>query len=436
VGRGIVQRVRLIPKEDVHFEFLQYLDAMGVRHAVLHGWESLALGPVSDVDIVVAAKDLQRLEAGLCARYRILMMFHYEASSFGFALARQGGASASPFIADFTTDYRWRGRIFFSGDELLQDRRKWKGIWVVGPGDEFAYLLVKRIYEKGQIPEPQKRRIEELAHGLGPEAREMAQRLFGDKAGGQLIDWILAKEWNDVEGAIPRLQRRLRWQTMKRDPLNPLRYWIPELWRRGQRWRYPTGVSVAVIGPEGEKKSTLLCLLKEMLPTAFRRVAVLHQEPAPIDRLYRRLASKLRFIWHVRPLLVRSTLVLLDWDEEQVLGNLSNGDKAASDSVARHIAPEPDLLIVMGSSLESLREIKNTAFWQEAKKSLPALPSERPRIFLLDGRLPAEEMARHASCVLSDYLGERYLKRRNIWFSCQVTRAMTERQMLGYRELL
>ena len=67
-------------------------------------------------------------------------------------------------------------------------------------------------------------------------------------------------------------------------PLNPLKYWIPEIKRIWRRWRYPTGLWVAVLGQDGAGKSTLIENLREELKGAFRRTNVFHLSPGLLPR--------------------------------------------------------------------------------------------------------------------------------------------------------
>ena len=376
-------------RRNVYLDFLDHLNAAGVRYAILHDWEALAKGKTSDVDLVLAAEDLSRFEASLHARYRILTMLHYEVSGYGFVLAPKDHDLDSAFIADVATDYRWHGRVFFTARELLQSRQQWSGFWVVAPRQEFAYLLVKKIYEKGTVPEHQRRRLGKLAQELGPEAISVVSRLFGKAWGKRLGGWIAQGQWAEVETHVTQLRGSLRRQVAARDHFNQLKYWLPEIRRIWQRWRYPTGLAVAVVGPDDSKRNKLVEHLREALPGVFRRSAILHgipglytwkEGPAPapgapqkpflpawlswLRHLYCRLDFTLAVLFRVRPLLVRSTLVLYGGRSEDLLATQ------------------------LGCSFT----------------------------IYLDGSQCVEEVARTVRDVLSDYLCRRYLNRRHVWF--------------------
>lgn len=287
---------------NIYLDFLDHLNASRVCYAVLHGWESLPRGEVSDIDLILSVSDLERLKASLKERYRILNILHYEASSFGFVLIPKNADLSSIFVADISTDYRWRGRIFFNDQELLKDRRLWNGYWVVGQAEEFAYLLVKKIYEKGSVPDHQRTRLSELAQNLSSEAARITRRLCGPAWGRWLYSSISIENWAAINEQIPRLRRSIGLQAFKRNYLSPFRYLLGEIGRWWNRWRNPTGLLIRLSEPPERGKDSLVQQLQRTFGKAFRRVAVFDCAATSTAWL---------FPLKVRLLLVKSTLVIL-----------------------------------------------------------------------------------------------------------------------------
>jgi thymidylate kinase len=436
-----------MPVYNIYLEFLDYLNAIGICYAILHDWELVVQGKVSDLDLVVARDDLQRLEAALHQQYRILTMFHYEASSFGFVLAAKDRDAASFLIADFTTDYRWRGRIFFTDEELLQERRQWRSFWVVGLRQEFAYLLVKKIYEKGTVPAHQRVRLKELMQELDQEAHTVVSRLFGEVWEKKVIDWVGRERWLELEASIEPLRRSLRRQVVKRNPLNPLCYWLPELQRLWRRMCYPTGFFIAILGPDGAGKSTLVHHIEATFLRAFRRTALFHLRPGvmgwkgangpvtdphakPPHPLwlsllkvpYYLLDYSLGYLIKLLLKLVRSTLVLFDRYYDDLLVDPRRyryGGPQWLIRLARCVIPKPDLFLILDASEDQLLLRKCEVSPEELRRQRAAywrLAMEVSNAVLLDGSLPADEVARNASEVLLEFLHERYCKRRHLWF--------------------
>src|ERR1019366_6531495 len=101
------------------------------------------------------------------------------------------------------------------------NRHRWQNFWVVGPEEEFTYLLLKKIYDKGTIPEHKRARLQLLARHLGPNASGLTARHFGKSCGEQLSKWVLDRESREIETRIQQLKNALRWHTLKRGLLNP-----------------------------------------------------------------------------------------------------------------------------------------------------------------------------------------------------------------------
>ena len=135
------------------------------------------------------------------------------------------------------TDYRRDGRVFCSADELLTGQRQWQGLWVSAPEMEFGYLLAKKALQ-GAITAQQQPRLQKLQQELGTKAEAITQRLFGSRLGKRVTQWMTTGNWAALECHLPRLRRALLWQALWHDPLNLLRYAVPEGARMWRQWRY------------------------------------------------------------------------------------------------------------------------------------------------------------------------------------------------------
>jgi len=136
------------------------------------------------------------------------------------------------------TDDRRDGRVCGSTDELLTGQHQWQGLWVSAPEVEFGYLLAKKALQ-GAITTQQKSCLQELQQKLGVKAEAITRRLFGSRLGERVTQWIRIENWTALEGHLPRLRWALLWQALWHDPLNFLRYLVPEGTHRWRQWRYP-----------------------------------------------------------------------------------------------------------------------------------------------------------------------------------------------------
>jgi thymidylate kinase len=422
--------------------------ASDIRYCVLHGWQSADGSFGSDLDIAVNAEDLSILERMLrkYEKGRIVQLLQHEASGHYFVLAVRGGGRVGFVEIDAACDYRRDGCVFLGSDQLLDGRRRWNELWVAAPDVEFRYLLTKKVL-KGRVPERHRKRLGKLVEELGSEARSIAYRQFGQRRGEAVISWVSGGTWNGFEANMSCFKRALLWQIVRRDPLNPVRYWMPELRRRWNRWWHPTGLFVAVLGPDGAGKSTLVQHLQENLGGAFRQTQVLHLRPGIMGRKrtsgpvtnphgrpphplwfslfklpYYFLDYSLGYLLKVRPRLARSTLVLFDRYYDDLLVDPRRYRYGGPMGFARLVGkfiPKPDLLLILDLHQERLLARKREISPEESKRQQEGyrrLATEVPNAVLLDGSLDASEVARCASEAILDYLHQRYLERRHLWF--------------------
>lgn len=402
----------------------------------------------SDLDIVVAPGDLPKLEKALLGaeRGRLVNLLQHESTCYYFVLAVPEGNGVRFLPVDAATDYRRDGRVWFSAEELLTGRQQWNGFWVASPEVEFMYLLVKKIL-KQNLPHRARDRLRKLAEDLGPQADEEAGQLLGKTWGPQVLEWLRKGEWEALEGNLTTLKKVLKRERLRRDPLNPLRYWGPEILRIWRRWCYPTGLLVTVLGPDGAGKSTLTEGLQREMTGAFRRTTVFHLrsglfrkkgDGGPVTdphgkppRSFWTSLLKLVYYWldytlgywlKIRPALVRSTLVLFDRYYDDLLIDPKRyryGGPMWAARWLRRLIPRPEVFLVLDVPVEKLLERKREVEPEELQRQVGAyrrFALNTPNALLLDGSRPPEEVLHQARDVLVELLHERYLKRRPRWF--------------------
>ena len=350
---------------------------------------------------------------------------------------------------DAATDCRRDGRVFFSAGELLVDRGQWQGLWVSAPEVEFGYLLVKQVL-KGALTTQQKPRLQALLQELGDKAGVITQRLFGSRLGERVTQWIATENWTTLESHLSRLQWALLWRALWRDPLNLCRYWLPEGARLWRRWRYPTGLCIAVLGPDGAGKSALIEHLRADLASAFRRSEVFQlrldilrqpRDDGPVTAPYTRpphplwlsllklpcyvLEYSLEYALRVRPRLVQSTLVLFDHYYDDILVDARRyryGGPPGLVHWLQRAIPRPDLFLILDASAGPLRQRKQELPGAELRRQCldyRQLAAALGNAYVLDASQPPAEAARQAHSVILDFLHERYLQRRHLWFGTE-----------------
>jgi hypothetical protein len=202
------------------------------------------------------------------------------------------------------TDDRCEGRVYGSADALLTGQHQWRGLWVSAPEVEFGYVLAKQALQ-GAITTQQKSHLQALRQKLGAKAEAITRRLFGSRLGARVTQWIRTENWTALECHLPRLRRALLWQALWHDPLNLLRYSLPESTRLWRQWCYPehyqTGPGVPPHQPrQGRSRLrrragllllALVCMTAGCTGSRTRETAAFTRPPAPKKTAINRASS-------------------------------------------------------------------------------------------------------------------------------------------------
>ena len=199
-------------------------------------------------------------------------------------------------------------------------------------------------------------------------------------------------------------------------------------WSRSIRnWISPPALFVAVMGPDGSGKSSVIAEYMRAVGPAFAGTACFHLRPrllrgssdgrtdntdphGQIPRGALMSAAKLLFLWadyllgyclRVRPLLVRSTLVVFDRYYQDLLIDARRFRYGGPRWLARLVAkliPMPDLMLVLDAPAHLLQARKQEVSAQESARQAEAYramansPALRERAILVDAARPLEQV--------------------------------------------
>jgi thymidylate kinase len=373
--------------------FLAFLGSRRIEYCVVGDVRRLPAEIHSDIDIVVDPRALQHLPTDLlefCAgnELQLVQCLRHEVDAFYFVLSWLGDGGRPNFLhLDLCADYCRGGALFLTARELLAGRVEAvasngtpKGFFVASPSRAFIYYLLKRV-DKASLDERHGEFLSAEWHRDPVAALEGVHRFWTGAHARTIAEAADTGRWGMVVAALTELRRELR-----RRARRPHRGLGPELARRLGRVLRPTGVLIAMVGPDGSGKSTLAEIVVRDLAPAFRRTRSVHFRPqvgrrhapgAPVTdphgqpsrgffgsvakAAYYLCDFVVGYVWQVRPHLVRSTLFLFDryvYDLEADSKRFRYGGPRSVLGIVRRFTPQPDLVILLDAPPDVLRARK------------------------------------------------------------------------------
>lgn len=429
------------------------LNAMEIEYAAISGYADYPEAISSDLDIV-AGKTAKTLLSALLQQAasrsgaRLISRLRYHNGQTYIFTLQQGGEVASLWC-DTTTECRDEDRIWVSSEDFLQDRRlDSRNFFKAEPITLFRYHLIKKI-AKGSLSDLQGCELSSVYSECSAAADTHLQRIFSEQSAKLLRAALVSGQWSDVQANLPALRREL----YDRTPLASFQlramYRLREAVRKLYRVCVPTGICVAILGPDGSGKSSVIEHYLSALGPAFRNTACFHLRP----RLLRGSAAgltintdphgqkprgvlastaKLLYLWAdyalgyyfcVRPLLMRSTLVVFDRYYQDLLVDAQRFRYGGPRWLARlvgRLIPMPDLLLVLDAPADVLQARKQevpaaeSARQAQAYRDVAAGSSVRGRAVLVDAARPLDQVVDQCTDQTLDILAKRTASRLHL----------------------
>ncbi|HVK56771.1 MAG TPA: hypothetical protein VM532_17305 [Burkholderiales bacterium] len=426
-------------------ELFRFLDEQSIAYCVVGDSRTFPHQINSDIDIVIDQRALPTLPEKMlrfCATHdiKLVQCLQHEHNARYFVLSWLDAHGNPAFlIPDICGDYYRRGRLFLNAEELLagrvaalDDQGRPKGFFVASPAMEFIYYLLKRI-DKQSLDDYQGSHLSAQWRMDPIGAVMQVQRYWIAGAGaGVLARAAEADNWKVVRETLPWLRLSIH----KHLPFS-IKAWAAETWRKVNRVMQPSGLVVAFVGPDGSGKSSVIEACGRVTAPAFRRVSVMHLRPrmgssgtakavsnphgeAPRGQLaslmkifYFALDYAAGYGWKVRPLLVRSTLILFDRYYHDMLVDplrYRYGGSMQLARLARRLIPPPDLWIVMDAPADVLQARKREVSPEESARQREAYLhffENEKNVVVLDASQPLSQVVSKGSAAILNRLAQR-----------------------------
>lgn len=444
--------------EDFLSNLFGALDSNRVRYCVLHSWGELPRNLSSDLDIAVHPEDAEQLASVFLVLrgrgYRLVQVLNYSGGAYYFVFFWFDGSVIRSAALDVIFEHRRGGLVVSSGETLVSGRRKQGMIWIPAPESEFSYLLAKKTW-KGRASAQQVLRLKTLVEELGrSRAEDLAGELFLGNLRKRIVGAIVSGQ---VNGIFTEL-RRQTWRTsLIRNPFKLLEYLLSDGVRRVRRWFQPTGLFIAILGPDGSGKSSLVQELIQAVGPAFRRRRIFHWRPMLLWRRKTQVDttqphsrppnggwwSSARLVAHLldywlgycltmRPLLARSGLVVFDRYFHDMIADPKRYRFGGPPYLVRLVSrfvPKPDLVFILDAPVETIICRKQEVPLEELARQRQVylqLATSFAHSRVIDSAAPRSRMIEETTEAVGDYLAQRFGRRHAHWLALSASVIRTD----------
>ena len=426
-------------------EVCDLISDMGIDY-VLVGEDVRRLTEVidSDVDIVISKKTLKQIDhimqvisQNVCAK--LIQYLRHEAHAHYYVITWINDEIHHFLRLDFCSDYIREARQLITSEELLIDRQQdhTSGFYTPSSRKNLIYYLLKKA-DKGIIDQSQFNFILSLYKDCDQSFLHELCQFWPKSKVKDICNLLGSNSFNDLQSKIKDLQCILK---TKYRP--SLRSRIAEFNRVLFRVRYPTGVWIAIYGPDGCGKTSVIQKLELSIQPAFRRCLKYHfrlffgrkfrQEdivvPNPHGQKIRNpITSFLKILLYaldyiigylviILPAKIRSTFIIFDRYYDDIFVDPKRYCYGGPNWLLKFIQliiPKPDLVICLDAPASVLQERKQEVSFNESARQRELyknLVLSMNNGHVVDASQPLDNVVHNVQSIIIDYMANRSYKR-------------------------
>ncbi len=258
-----------------------------IMYCVYNGYEKLPEVVESDLDIAIAEKGLQELDNMVfqIARQNNLLLLHkiwHDDKKIAYVLSPASLSESNRLQIDFfsefsSKDFREGGlqRFYFMNEsELLSDRVKFQYFYIPAPHKEFIMKFFRRI-SKEDLNKAKFAKLIELYNKEKDKCEFEIKNFFPEQA-DLIINTLNSGDLEKLHSNIQLFKKALK--KFKKSNFS-LRNLFQISKRAFFRIKYPVGMTVAFLGPDGCGKSTIAMKVMEVLSCSFHGQKLFYWRP-------------------------------------------------------------------------------------------------------------------------------------------------------------
>src|SRR6266542_2342765 len=280
---------KVVTKETIFRLLLEYLDTNHIPYAVLGPTDHYPdLKEEGDIDFVISRKDFKKISHYIhkfCSQNNLIpvQMRKHENTARIFVLSYydKNNKDFCHIKVDFCSDYKRRGRFYFSSEELLDNRyyKYEKNYLQLNYTYSFIYYLIKKI-DKKSINDRQFIQLIKCWTNAKATIEQKLRKFFNEKSIAIIAKSFDEKNFNYLSAELAYLHKDLHTKVSKR-----LTDKISSKLRLLSSALKPRGLVVGVLGRDGAGKSTFINELLHSMKPYFSKTEKFHTLPG---FLYRR----------------------------------------------------------------------------------------------------------------------------------------------------